>query len=448
MKYSNSNFRIEDVIFQGNIEDDCLFVDWCVLYECNYKCSYCFGQNTLENAVFTPIEKMKHAVDQLFSIEKKRYCFTITGGEVTYYPYLFDLIDYIFSFNKNVSVYIITNGSRSVLFFDSLFNKYYNLDLTITISIHIEYAKIEHIKDIIVTANKYNKRIRLSLMLHTNMHKEVQIFFESLMILRNEYEFDMNLAELRSGDFFDKVDPRYDEKYIKWIDDTVDMINDKKFIKDKLKIVPWGPKPYFNLNNGETNIRLDHYKAMRNLQKRFTNFYCCGGINAIRINTDGSYAGGVCKDFPVIGNIYEDKINYEKLFNFTKCTLYECGCRANDCIPKFKKLEDAIVYTDHIKINYLLQAFLYTDKKLDNYILKNNIFTKELIDSIAWWIPIRKWRDNFRSRFAIADQTRPDQTRPDQTRPDLINTCNDYICFYHNSKYKKIQPMLQLQIAA
>ena len=40
------------------------------------------------------------------------------------------------------------------------------------------------------------------------------------------------------------------------------------------------------------------------------------------------------------------------------------------------------------------------------------------INRIAWWIPIRKWRNNFRSRFAIVDQTRPDQTRPDQTRPN------------------------------
>ncbi|MEI0526639.1 glycosyltransferase family 2 protein [Brachyspira murdochii] len=42
-------------------------------------------------------------------------------------------------------------------------------------------------------------------------------------------------------------------------------------------------------------------------------------------------------------------------------------------------------------------------------------------------------------------KTRPDQTRPDQTRPDQtrINIYSDCICFYNNSKYKKLQPMLQ-----
>ncbi|WP_232473252.1 polysaccharide pyruvyl transferase family protein [Brachyspira sp. SAP_772] len=36
------------------------------------------------------------------------------------------------------------------------------------------------------------------------------------------------------------------------------------------------------------------------------------------------------------------------------------------------------------------------------------------INKIAWWIPVKKWRESFRSKFKI----RPDQTRPDQTRPD------------------------------
>ena len=50
------------------------------------------------------------------------------------------------------------------------------------------------------------------------------------------------------------------------------------------------------------------------------------------------------------------------------------------------------------------------------------------------------------------DQTRPDQTRPDQTRPDQTRLnfyiYSDYIYFYNNSKYKKIQPMLQYKIVA
>ena len=41
---------------------------------------------------------------------------------------------------------------------------------------------------------------------------------------------------------------------------------------------------------------------------------------------------------------------------------------------------------------------------------------KKTIDKIAWWIPIKKWRDNFRNKILNTDQTRPDQTRPDQKK--------------------------------
>ena len=37
---------------------------------------------------------------------------------------------------------------------------------------------------------------------------------------------------------------------------------------------------------------------------------------------------------------------------------------------------------------------------------------KQNINKLAWWIPIRKWRDNFRNKMLNTDQTRPDQTRP------------------------------------
>ena len=42
-----------------------------------------------------------------------------------------------------------------------------------------------------------------------------------------------------------------------------------------------------------------------------------------------------------------------------------------------------------------------------------------IINTISWWIPVKKWRESFRGKFKVRpDQTRPDQTRPDQTRPN------------------------------
>ena len=68
--------------------------------------------------------------------------------------------------------------------------------------------------------------------------------------------------------------------------------------------------------------------------------------------------------------------------------------------------------------------------------------TSESINKLAWWIPIKKWREYFRAKFKI----RPDQTRPDQTRPNILYS--DCIYIYHNTKTQKLQPTLQYKFAA
>ncbi|MEI0510705.1 polysaccharide pyruvyl transferase family protein [Brachyspira intermedia] len=61
-----------------------------------------------------------------------------------------------------------------------------------------------------------------------------------------------------------------------------------------------------------------------------------------------------------------------------------------------------------------------TINDVNNNINDINNKINKIVNSIAWWIPVRKWRDNFRNKMLNADQTRPDQTRPDQTRPTII----------------------------
>ncbi|MEI0670056.1 radical SAM protein [Brachyspira pulli] len=65
--------------------------------------------------------------------------------------------------------------------------------------------------------------------------------------------------------------------------------------------------------------------------------------------------------------------------------------------------------------------------------------------NITKWHGIGKWETSKRNIEEYTDQTRPDQTRPDQTRPDHELICQDYICFYNNLKYKKLQPMYEFK---
>ena len=94
--------------------------------------------------------------------------------------------------------------------------------------------------------------------------------------------------------------------------------------------------------------------------------------------------------------------------------------------------------TRNINKNEKLDVYYKLEKEsnsqLSSYLNINDFFASEDILKDA---PITKLNST--------DQTRPDQTRPDQTK---INICNDYIYIYNNSKYKKLQPILQCEIAA
>ena len=105
---------------------------------------------------------------------------------------------------------------------------------------------------------------------------------------------------------------------------------------------------------------------------------------------------------------------------------------SNYAISLYNKLYNESKFIEYKKLDKF-NNFDTNKLRIEGKLESNN----KLIDSMAWWIPIKKWRNNFRNKF---------MTRPDQTRN--YNICSDYIYFYNNTQYKKIQPMLQYKNAA
>ena len=458
-----SEIKMDDIIFQGSDIDDYNFleINWQLLKGCNYKCSYCFGQELLSKD-FIPLQKLKLAVDKIFQIEKEYYTFTLLGGEPTYHPDFLELIKYIYSFtNKNISILVVSNASRNVEYFEKLLQYVGNNKFYMIFSVHFEYADINHIKELILLFDKYKNNICIKLMLHPEYEEKIKNYIYEIFELNKIYNFTFNLAFLKEPPNFTHIDKRYSKNFIDFINSYIKLINEKKF-NTYLDVM--FPKVYFSLRN-IINISIDIDFLLLNNLKIFKEFYCCGGINLISIEPNGDYRGAVCNEFPIVGNIYEeDNINWFKLACIRKCNVAQCGCITNDRCNKYRDINKAKNYILEYRKKYL-NLFLLSllnkfDEDIDNInkdikLLDNktitlgskmqhiNDYLDILVNTIAWWIPIRKWRDNFRSKFAIADQT-----RPDQTRPDLIVICKGYIQFYNNSKTKKLQPMLHSKNAA
>jgi MoaA/NifB/PqqE/SkfB family radical SAM enzyme len=80
------------------------YIDWWLMNHCNYNCSYCPDIIKSGSIDLPNIEHCLNFVDQVNNFAKtlgKTCSYYFTGGEVTQWPWLVDLIKHIKSKNSN-----------------------------------------------------------------------------------------------------------------------------------------------------------------------------------------------------------------------------------------------------------------------------------------------------------------------------------------------------------
>ena len=120
------------------------------------------------------------------------------------------------------------------------------------------------------------------------------------------------------------------------------------------------------------------------------------------------YSGDIINDINE-AKIYEHAINesidltinyFSEIKNYLKETqskLFNVNYDSTEkCYNDFQVHESFNNYIED-KNNKLESMYKELNDKYNNLALVFN----EVVDKIAWWIPIRKWRDNFRNKFNI-----------------------------------------------
>ena len=197
-----------------------------------------------------------------------------------------------------------------------------------------------------------------------------------------------------------------------------------------------------------THVRVDLFHINNNVYVGELTFYTNAGLTPF-IPIEWDYKFGELLELPK-----EKKLEYDVL---DKESIIKEACNLEPIMKRYRDLE----YNHHcanVAINNLNNDINMKNNTI-NYISKKNEYLKlninwfsilstfgiqlfavsnnanylrltilgikltfkvneKSINKIAWWIPIKSLRNNFRAKFKIEDQTRPDQTRPDQTRPD------------------------------
>jgi MoaA/NifB/PqqE/SkfB family radical SAM enzyme len=139
---------MEIVEVQQNWKKDTVRIELTLSNICNYKCWYCFpgcNEGTFKWPEFdTYVKNLSYLLDYyLEHTDKKKFDFHVLGGEATHWKRFFDLIEY-FKTRYNCIFTLTTNGSKSIQWWEKAAPY---LDY-VSISVHHEYCKPEHIKNV------------------------------------------------------------------------------------------------------------------------------------------------------------------------------------------------------------------------------------------------------------------------------------------------------------
>lgn len=138
---SESGYRTMDVKVESTRDSRYFYVNWWLTDHCNWNCSYCHDNIKRGRLPFPDIRDVRNFLDQA-SIHAAKFnrvlCIDLTGGEVTEYPHLQELLTHADKLGAVIK--LRTNASQTLSEFTLMVE---HLDL-ITIEFHPEHTQTSH----------------------------------------------------------------------------------------------------------------------------------------------------------------------------------------------------------------------------------------------------------------------------------------------------------------
>lgn len=298
---------------------------------CNHKCSYCFpGSN--EGDYPWPkkelvMENLGHLIETYKNYGKTKPILYLIGGEPTLWKDLPEVCRYFQDYH-NCDIRISTNGSKS----RNWWSKNCNFFNTIELSVHHEFARIDHLKkvaDIIYENDRFI--VANVLMDHRNFDRCKEIIEQ---LKDSIYDWPILAKVVHFGG------------------ETFYSSDQKEYLKDRIKRYPnmdWynrvGSDEITQLqvtfSNGEIkNLEGDQWLSMNNLNK-FKGFHCNIGLEQLKIFQNGEISANCRQKIfhrnePF--NLYDK--NFTKEFNPSLdpiiCNKEICSCKSEIAVTKWK----------------------------------------------------------------------------------------------------------------
>lgn len=327
---------------------DIVRVQWNMGKRCNYDCSYCPSQLHDHISSHIDIKYFQTAMDNLSRFYRhKKLRISLTGGEPFVHPKIIDILSMFREYPEIKELSTITNGSLPVHKYEQVLKL---LDLLI-FSWHFEYARSEHMKNVLLSIN--------------NIKKSDQHFFVHVMFLPG------HLSKVKESiDWLKTNDIKFVLRRIRPLYNPLGGFNlpgqsgmkgthkssfkhsipaDNYYSIDELKYLQSFEKSGTNRDNVilytlfEKEKR-DKFKIISSannvntlLKKQlntFVGWQCRAGIETLYIENDGNVFRASCKQGGSVGNIFTDfSLDYKPI----TCRKKWCNCADDLNTTKWKK---------------------------------------------------------------------------------------------------------------
>jgi len=312
--FSDKRFRIEYML--GNL--------------CNHKCSYCFPGSNEGDHPWPDKDLVKknlgHLIEKYKDAGRTDPILYLIGGEPTLWKDLGEVCKY-FKEEHGCDIRISTNGSRSRRWWDKN-AQYFN---AIEMSVHHEFAKVEHLKEVADLIYAKNVFVVANVLMDPSNFNRCAEIISQMQESHNPWPILAKAVHFDGVTFYNDNQKQYLEERIKRYPDELWYKRTGTVDVTKLKI---------KLDSGEViETEGDQWPSINNLNK-FKGFKCNIGLEQVKIFQDGTI-GANCRqkiygeDIPY--NLYDSKFqkNFHPDFSPITCEKNICSCKSEIAVTKW-----------------------------------------------------------------------------------------------------------------
>lgn len=315
-----------------NFQDtDLLKIRWCVGNTCNFNCAYCTSHDG-DFKYPKSLDSIVKNFNKLFSVYKSqgktKFEIEISGGEPTLWPELHTFIKLIKE-NNDVSVQIITNGSRTLRWWKEnikLFDK-------VNFSFHHKEADINHFISVVDTVVTNNVDTTVLFLMDPFSWDECEEKISYMKRHRTKKWF----IEARPIFPIEGFPVSYTDYQKKYLDKSFKSLPSFRWIiKNILKLDPFESKTV--LEDGSTKRVSSGYYVTNN-HTNFKGWKCNIELENIYIHWNGVIKGSCGqplfdKDYNILSDTFVDEFNIIPMP--TICERINCFCQPETHVSKSK----------------------------------------------------------------------------------------------------------------